>query len=142
MTKRPADTLSDPSEPEVGQQRKRVLVTHSHCHFGRFKDTLRDKDLDMTFALNGLDGLREFHRQKGCFDAIISGIIMPQMDGYTFLAHIRSMTHVPVIILTISGELDEKSYNYFNALNISHVFAADTLGELHARLRSLLQKSS
>jgi signal transduction histidine kinase/DNA-binding response OmpR family regulator len=61
-------------------------------------------------ALNGEDGLRLARRLHP--DAITLDVMMPGMDGWTVLSHLKSDTdlaHIPVIMLTI---VDEKNRGY------------------------------
>jgi two-component system, sensor histidine kinase and response regulator len=56
-------------------------------------------------ATHGVDGLALINEQTP--DLIISDIMMPQMDGLEFLAHVRQnpgWVHIPLIFLTARGE--------------------------------------
>ena len=61
-------------------------------------------------AVDGIDGLNRLHGQP--FDAVISDVQMPQMDGFTLTAAIRSdpsYTNLPVILFTsLSDEEDQR----------------------------------
>lgn len=120
--------------------KKKVLVVHSHCDMSRFRDSMTQEDIDLTFFNNGLEGLKEFFRANGNFDIIVTGIIMPRMDGYSFISNIRPHTKAPIIVLTDSEFLDEQSENYFKKLDISHFISRDSAKSINETLKTLSKK--
>ena len=59
-------------------------------------------------AMDGEEGLKETREKKP--DLIILDILMPKMDGYTFLRKLKRINNLdipPVIILTSKGEMEE-----------------------------------
>ena len=66
-------------------------------------------NLRITTAVNGEDGLLAM--QKSLPDLIISDIMMPKMDGYTFLKNVRQNPkwfQIPFIFLTAKGEKQDE----------------------------------
>jgi len=69
----------------------------------------RIKDLSVTEAEDGVDGLRKLADKR--FDLIITDINMPIMDGLKLVSRIRSDdTHkdVPIIIITTEGSAEDR----------------------------------
>ena len=64
--------------------------------------TLRFKGYEVVSAHNGLEGLEMVEKARPAL--IITDILMPRMDGYTFIQKLRTSTtdssHIPVIILS------------------------------------------
>ena len=63
---------------------------------------------DVITATDGLEGLDRAMTDKP--DLIISDIMMPNMDGYTFVRKVRAdpqLSRVPVIILTAKDRMQE-----------------------------------
>jgi len=60
---------------------------------------LEDRGYRLTFASDGLEGLRQF--ENGQFDIIISDRVMPAMTGDEMAAAIKSQApQVPIILIT------------------------------------------
>lgn len=52
-------------------------------------------------ASNGYDGLLQLHEWQP--DLVVSDLIMPKMDGYTFCHMVRQSSDVPIIVITGMG---------------------------------------
>jgi two-component system, chemotaxis family, chemotaxis protein CheY len=69
----------------------------------------RVKNLQVTEAEDGVDGLRKLSNQK--FDLVITDINMPIMDGLKLVRRIRSddkYKDVPIIIITTEGGSEDR----------------------------------
>lgn len=59
-------------------------------------------------AVDGQEGLTKADQEKP--DLIVLDIMMPKMDGYTFLRKLKSLLHLkipPVIMLTCKDQMEE-----------------------------------
>lgn len=64
-----------------------------------------------TSCFNGAEALAEF--EKGGFDIIISDIMMPVMDGFSFVERVRkSNTQIPIIFMTARDDKFSKQLGY------------------------------
>lgn len=84
----------------------RILVVDDDEAVRRSVQKRLEKEGHVVIAVdNALDGLKMF--QAASFDLVISDIRMPQMDGMTFLSHIRELDGaLPVIMITGAPSLE------------------------------------
>jgi len=59
---------------------------------------LRSQHYEVDAAGDGLEGFRRF--QQGRYDLVLLDLMMPNMDGYHVCQLIRSLSSVPIIVLT------------------------------------------
>jgi DNA-binding response OmpR family regulator len=80
----------------------RVLIVEDHPVIAELVETrLRIEGLDATKCLGGREAIERINRET--FDLVILDIMMPDVDGYEVLAHIRSREasrDIPVIFLS------------------------------------------
>ena len=83
-----------------------LLVEDSLTIRAHIKGRLQEAGYEVVTAVDGVDGLTRLHSQP--FDAVISDVEMPRMDGFKLTAAIRndpSYTNLPIILFTsLSGE--------------------------------------
>ena len=70
------------------------------------KAQLERKNHHVEVAHSGVEGLQSAYRAHP--DLVILDIMMPQMDGYETLERIRQVSSVPVIMLTVKAEEEDK----------------------------------
>jgi CheY-like chemotaxis protein len=91
-----------PSELGEGERRgPRVLVVEDHDGTRRAIAQGLAPEYEIVTACNGLEGVKA--ATQGSFDAIVTDIWMPKMDGVTMVERIREAlapAQVPVIFLT------------------------------------------
>ena len=81
---------------------KKILVIDDEIDIVRvLKKRLEDHRFDVVTACDGDEGLEKAHTEKP--DLVILDVMMPTIDGYTFLRELRANPEtqvVPVIVLT------------------------------------------
>lgn len=91
--------------------KKSILIVEDEI---RIRFLIRDYFINENFnvyeAEDGEKGIEVFSNEK--IDLIILDIMMPKMDGISFLKKIRSVSSVPVILLTAKSEEDDKLQGY------------------------------
>ena len=70
------------------------------------KDTLDGNEFDITLAANGEEGLSRYAEINP--DIIVADIMMPKMDGITFVMKLREKYDFPVIMLSAKSEEVDK----------------------------------
>ncbi len=91
--------------------KKSILIVEDELKI-RFliRDYFLKEDFDIYEAEDGEVGLEIFSKKK--IDLIILDVMMPKMNGFVFLEKIRSVSSVPVILLTAKAEEDDKLQGY------------------------------
>ena len=64
----------------------------------------------VSLAGDGLEGLSLFHTKS--FSLILLDIMMPKIDGLTVLENIRTVSDIPIILLTAQSQDEDKLYGY------------------------------
>jgi len=73
--------------------------------------TLRQGGFEVIEGVNGKDGLDKLEG-KGRVDVIITDLNMPEMDGITFIQHVRGRSaskFTPILMLTTESQADKKA---------------------------------
>ena len=121
-------------------ERARILVVDDEPQLTRVLRTgLKARGYEVLIAEDGVAGLKLFKSWQPA--AVISDLAMPNMDGLEFCRQVRSISQVPIIILSAKG--DEKIK--VEALDLgADDFVTKPFGidELLARLRAALRRSN
>lgn len=91
-------------------RRMRVLVVDDSLNTREIeRDVLEASGFDVTLAEDGMDGLRK--AQAELFDAVLTDVEMPHMDGFTLTARLRQEENYrerPIIIVTSLAKEEDK----------------------------------
>lgn len=103
------------------------------------RDFLEKENYEVFEAGDGLDALDIFYEQK--IDLCILDVMMPGMDGWQLCREIRSISQVPVIMLTARGEEQDelKGFQIGADEYISKPFSPKVLV---ARVSALLKRAN
>lgn len=102
------------------------------------KAYLTQEGFDVVTAGDGQEGLYVLRDQKP--DLIILDLMMPNMDGYTFLRALSKERDTPVIILTAKPDESEKVLGLELGAD-DYVTKPFSLRELTARIRAVLRRA-
>jgi len=87
--------------------RKRILVVDDEARMRRFvRMNLDLEGYDVFEAENGLVALQRVRNDMP--DLVLLDVMMPDLDGFETLARIREMSSVPVIMLTVKGDEEDR----------------------------------
>ncbi|MBF0238184.1 MAG: response regulator [SAR324 cluster bacterium] len=86
---------------------KILLVDDEYELLKLLAEIISNEGHDVVTAVNGKIALELFSNTKPGFDAVLTDIKMPEMDGLSLLKQIRNMDpEIPVVIMTGHGDLD------------------------------------
>jgi DNA-binding response OmpR family regulator len=95
--------------PSANPTAPRILVVEDHPLIAELIETrLRIEGLQPTKALGGLEAIQRMDSES--FDLVVLDIMMPDVDGYQVLAHIRAnerTRNVPVMFLTARSSVED-----------------------------------
>ncbi|MDY6863664.1 MAG: heavy metal response regulator transcription factor [Thermodesulfobacteriota bacterium] len=117
----------------------KILVVEDDKNIARFIEKgLKENYFVVDKASNGEDGLHFAIHET--YDLIILDIMLPIVDGYKILSHLRETgDNTPVIFLTSKGSVN----NIVNGLNLGaddYIVKPFSFHELLARIRTILRR--
>ncbi|MFN8670541.1 MAG: response regulator transcription factor [Candidatus Sericytochromatia bacterium] len=120
----------------------KILVIDDEEEISDFiKINLELSGYEVAIASDGAEGLAK--AKNGNFDAIITDIMMPKLDGYTVCEQIRAYNNtkeIPIIMLSAKGALEDKVEG-FNRGADDYLTKPFEPQELLVRLKSLLRRN-
>ena len=90
-----------------GSKNYHILIVDDDPEISRYIESELGEWYKFEIAYNGKEGLQKL--LSGSYDLVISDIMMPEMDGITFLKSIKSnsnISDIPVVLLTSKSEVD------------------------------------
>jgi len=91
----------------AAEEKKLILVVDDEPRIVRFVQmNLELEGYQVSTASSGLEAIDKVRR--GIPNLVILDIMMPEMDGYETLERIRRVSNVPVIMLTVKAEEEDK----------------------------------
>ncbi|HKL78264.1 MAG TPA: response regulator [Gammaproteobacteria bacterium] len=117
-----------------------LLVEDSNSSRQMLEHILRSGGFDVISAENGQEALEVLQLRRP--DAIISDIMMPQMDGYEFYRNVRAQGRyalVPFLFLTAREDLNDQVYGLSLGAD-DYITKPIEAEELLARIRTALQR--
>lgn len=124
---------------EVDADRQRVLVVEDEFDtVFLLKQILRIAGFNVMSACNGQEALKKIVEHKP--DLVLLDLMMPEMDGWETLAHLRQMTDVPVIILSAIGAKNEIVKGLSSGID-DYVTKPFYNAEVIARVKAVLRRS-
>ena len=102
------------------------------------KDTLDEKGFEVTLASNGEEGIMKYKEISP--DVIVSDIMMPDIDGFTMVKHIRKTDHsTPVLFLSARSAANDVVEGFETGGN-DYLKKPFGMAELIVRIKALLHK--
>ncbi|MCX7707968.1 MAG: response regulator transcription factor [Anaerolineae bacterium] len=118
--------------------KKRILVVDDEPRMRRFvRMNLDLEGYEVTEAENGLAALEKVRDQMP--DLVLLDVMMPTMDGFETLALLREFSNVPVIMLTVKGDEDDR----VRGLDLGaddYITKPFSPRELSSRIRAVLRR--
>lgn len=118
---------------------KRILVVDDEPRFVRLVEAnLQTEGFEVLKAKDGQQAVDLTVTEKP--DLILMDVMMPELDGFQACERIREFSNVPIIMLTVKGEEDQRVHG----LNIGaddYVVKPFSATELLARVRAVLRRA-
>lgn len=93
----------EPSTPRL------ILIVDDEARMRRFiRMNMELEGYQVIEAENGMEALEQIRQHTP--DLVIMDVMMPEMDGFETLELLREISTVPVILLTVKGEEEDKIY--------------------------------
>lgn len=118
---------------------KVLIVDDEPEQTGFLARILTREGYEVAVAHNGREGLRRAYDLRP--DLILLDVVMPGMDGWEMLAHLREFSSVPVIMLTAMGGIEDRVYGLDTGAD-DYVIKPFETQELKARMRALLRRAA
>lgn len=109
---------------------------------GTFAEALRQEGFDVDEAVDGLEGLDK--ATKKIPDAIITGIIMPRMDGFGFIEALKknvATANIPIIMFSHMGREEDRKKAQDLGINEFIIKGMISPKEMAKKVRSIFGSS-
>lgn len=117
-----------------------ILVVEDNEHTRLLTEARLKRYYNVITAENGSDALDIFYDKQ--IDLIVADIMMPVMDGYEMLKHLRdNKEEVPVLFLTAKSTFDDKKIGYDLGID-DYVTKPIDYEELLLRIKALLRRAN
>ena len=127
-----------PEQNESASSMTNVLIIDDENQIRKFLDiALRAQGYKTLLAEHGQQGLELLALQGA--DLVILDLGLPDLDGYEVLSELRTWSHVPVIVLSVRANEEEK-VKLLDAGANDYVTKPFSVQELVARIRVLLRQ--
>lgn len=103
------------------------------------RDYLKAEGFNVLEASDGDEGIFVFKNNK--VDLILLDIMMPKIDGITVLETIRTVSNLPIILLTAKGQEEDKLFGYEMGAD-DYVTKPFSPKILIAKLKALLKRTT
>ncbi len=124
----------------LNEKRSRILIIDDDPEsVALFKSILINSGFDVLGALDGEEAVQKCLQMRP--DAILLDLMMPEMDGWETLEHLRKVSPAPVIIVTALSEKDEVVRGFDSGAE-DYLTKPFHPAELVARIRRLLKRNS
>lgn len=117
-----------------------ILVVEDNEHTRLLTEARLKKYFNIVTAENGSEALDIFYERQ--IDLIVADIMMPVMDGYEMVRHLRDNNEkVPVLFLTAKSTFDDKKTGYELGID-DYVTKPIDYEELILRIKALLRRAN
>lgn len=116
-----------------------VLIVDDDAEIGTYISKELSPFYHFTVCYNGKEGLKELLTNE--YDAVVSDVMMPEMDGFTMLRMIKSnvqTNHIPVIMLTTKSDIGNRLEGLEKGAD-AYMTKPFTMEELHLTIDNLIE---
>ena len=140
-----ADPIIEKSSRSKPQTNHRILVVDDDVEIGKYIS----QELGAYYHITAVTGAREALRcllgaqHEKQFDLVVSDVMMPEMDGFTFLRMVKTnmnISHVPVVMLTSKADVANRLEGLEKGAD-AYLAKPFDMDELHVVINNLISKS-
>jgi two-component system KDP operon response regulator KdpE len=124
---------------EQGQPAKILIVDDEPQITRVLRTALSTQGYSLRIAANGVEGMEAVHTWKP--DLVITDVSMPQMNGVELCREIRSVSQIPIIVLSVRNQ-DLIKVEALDAGADDYVTKPFSIQELQARVRAQLRRNT
>ena len=118
---------------------RNILVVEDDNNISNLIKMYLDKEgFDVRLTADGGKAVEAFQAQEP--DLVLLDVMLPVLDGWGVLAHIRETSKCPVIMLTAKGEVDDRIHGLEMGAD-DYVVKPFEMKELLARINAVLRRS-
>jgi two-component system response regulator CpxR len=133
-------SVASANQPAGGDGKTRLLVIDDDRKLCRLiRDYLEPMGYDVESAHTGPEGLDK--ARAGQYQAILLDVMLPGMDGFEVLKHLRRTSEVPVLMLTARGEEPDRIVGLEIGAD-DYLPKTFSTRELLARLRAVTRRAT
>ena len=120
--------------------RKKILVIEDDVNIAELLRLYLEKEgFEISIASDGAKGISEFERFKP--DLVLLDIMLPVMDGWGVCRELRSISKIPIIMLTAKGETFDKVTGLDMGAD-DYIVKPFEVKELIARIHAVMRRFS
>lgn len=131
-------------ETSAGTHRRLLLIDDDPNLILLVKDYLEFRGYEVVTAENGREALEVLEQEVPNIDMIICDVMMPEMDGYSLVKHVRDdprMSWIPVLFLSAKGQSQDRVKGLNTGADVYMVKPFEP-EELVAQVESSLKQAS
>ncbi len=131
-------------ETSVGNHRRLLLIDDDPNLILLVKDYLEFRGYEVVTAENGREALEVLEQEIPNIDMIICDVMMPEMDGYSLVKHVREdpkTSWIPVLFLSAKGQSQDRVKGLNTGADVYMVKPFEP-EELVAQVESSLKQAS
>jgi two-component system KDP operon response regulator KdpE len=118
----------------------KILLVDDEAQITRvLKTALSTQGYSLRIAANGVEGMQAVHEWRP--DLVITDVSMPEMNGVELCREIRTVSQVPIIVLSVRNQ-DQVKVEALDAGADDYVTKPFSIQELQARVRAQLRRTS
>jgi len=119
----------------------RILLCEDDPSLGRLlSDYLKAKGFEVTWAQDGVEGLKAYHRDT--YDFVVLDVMMPRKDGFQVAEEIRLESRsIPILFLTARSTKDD-TLEGFKVGADDYMTKPFSMEELVLRIQAILRRSA
>ena len=118
--------------------RHKILIVDDDKEIGDYISGELGEFFKFKTCHNGKEGLAELLKNE--YNLVISDVMMPEMDGFTFVKKVKSnslISHIPVILLTSKSDIDNRMTGFEKGAD-AYIAKPFDMEELHVVMNNLI----